>query len=364
MNNPVRYRGETFYQSQYSQVDLGDGRVGEMTGLQVVENAGWLIPYVACVLALWGMLAHFGGTFVRFADRHERERVSATTSRHRPRPAGRRGGAARRNLGVRPRGARVSGTGSCRRPRWGSSRWLRGAPRHRAAAAAGCLRLAGGRRTARDARGPRQAARHRRPQHAAAARQPHEREDAGRRAEPARRAPCPATRGCSALMAGSEWVDRAPVFRIDASRCSICSTCTRRQGHRYTMAELEPGRTRLRRQIEALRELPPEQRTFVQKKYAEIEQKLMAHDLVRFAYDTPAMPKPSGARGGGPPRARRAGPAAGAGARMIERTILRRRSRRWSRLRPTPSRRSPRRPLAGPLPGGDHGPGRPRARRP
>ena len=73
MNNPVRYRGETFYQSQYSQVDLGGGQVGEMTGLQVVENAGWLIPYVACVLAFWGMLAHFGGTFMRFADRHERE---------------------------------------------------------------------------------------------------------------------------------------------------------------------------------------------------------------------------------------------------------------------------------------------------
>ncbi|MFM7412065.1 MAG: cytochrome c biogenesis protein ResB, partial [Planctomycetota bacterium] len=50
MNNPVRYRGETFYQSQYSEVDLGDGRSGEMTGLQVVANAGWLIPYVACVL--------------------------------------------------------------------------------------------------------------------------------------------------------------------------------------------------------------------------------------------------------------------------------------------------------------------------
>ncbi|NBW86420.1 MAG: cytochrome C biogenesis protein, partial [Planctomycetia bacterium] len=73
MNNPVRYRGETFYQSQYSQVDLGGGRTGEMTGLQVVENAGWLIPYLACVLAFWGMLVHFGITFVRFADRLERE---------------------------------------------------------------------------------------------------------------------------------------------------------------------------------------------------------------------------------------------------------------------------------------------------
>ncbi|MFM8890345.1 MAG: cytochrome c biogenesis protein ResB, partial [Planctomycetia bacterium] len=60
MNNPVRYRGETFYQSQYAPVDLPDGTRSEMTGLQIVENAGWLIPYVACVLALWGMLAHFG----------------------------------------------------------------------------------------------------------------------------------------------------------------------------------------------------------------------------------------------------------------------------------------------------------------
>ncbi|MFM8952421.1 MAG: cytochrome c biogenesis protein ResB [Planctomycetaceae bacterium] len=77
MNNPVRYRGETFYQSQYSKVDLGNGREGEMTGLQVVENAGWLIPYVACVLAFWGMLVHFGGTFLRFADRHERGDATA-----------------------------------------------------------------------------------------------------------------------------------------------------------------------------------------------------------------------------------------------------------------------------------------------
>ena len=77
MNNPVRYRGETFFQSNYSKVQLADGSISEMTGLQVVENAGWLIPYVACVLAFWGMLARFGGTFVRFADRHEREARTA-----------------------------------------------------------------------------------------------------------------------------------------------------------------------------------------------------------------------------------------------------------------------------------------------
>jgi hypothetical protein len=95
MNNPVRYRGETFNQSTYSQIDLGGGRTGEMTGLQVVENAGWLVPYVACVLAFWGMLVHFGGTFLRFADRREREArtevAHAAGSPVRPRGRRRRG---------------------------------------------------------------------------------------------------------------------------------------------------------------------------------------------------------------------------------------------------------------------------------
>ena len=47
--------------------------------------------------------------------------------------------------------------------------------------------------------------------------------------------------------------------------------------------------------MESLRQIPPEQRTFVQKKFAEIDQKLMAYDLIRFAYDTPEMPRPAGA---------------------------------------------------------------------
>ena len=91
MNNPVCYRGETFFQSNYSKVQLADGSVSEMTGLQVVENAGWLIPYVACVLAFWGMLAHFGGTFVRFADRHEREEENQSSDNESAATVGRDG---------------------------------------------------------------------------------------------------------------------------------------------------------------------------------------------------------------------------------------------------------------------------------
>ncbi len=72
MNNPIRYRGETFYQSQYQKARTPEGGVTEITGLQVVENAGWVIPYVTCMMVLVGMLAHFGGTFHRFANRYDR----------------------------------------------------------------------------------------------------------------------------------------------------------------------------------------------------------------------------------------------------------------------------------------------------
>jgi hypothetical protein len=53
MNNPLRYRGETFYQS--SLYPLGKGTV-----LQVVRNPGWLLPYLACGMVSIGMLFHFG----------------------------------------------------------------------------------------------------------------------------------------------------------------------------------------------------------------------------------------------------------------------------------------------------------------
>lgn len=73
MNNPIRYQGETFYQSRYNRIPSGDGqKMIETTGLQVVKNAGWVIPYVCCMMVFWGMFAHFGGTFARFANRYAR----------------------------------------------------------------------------------------------------------------------------------------------------------------------------------------------------------------------------------------------------------------------------------------------------
>ncbi|MBI2477357.1 MAG: cytochrome c biogenesis protein ResB, partial [Planctomycetia bacterium] len=65
MNNPLRYAGETFYQSGYHADPSGV----ESTTLQVVKNTGWMIPYVSCMMVMLGMFAHFSGTLLRFLRR-------------------------------------------------------------------------------------------------------------------------------------------------------------------------------------------------------------------------------------------------------------------------------------------------------
>ena len=104
----------------------------------------------------------------------------------------------------------------------------------------------------------------------------------------------PAVRWLLAVMAGSDWVRQAPVFRIDAKEVVDLFDLQRRPGHRYSPAELEPGRPALQKQLQSLRDVPPEQRSFTHKKLLEINSKLAAYDLVRFAYDTPSLPTPGG----------------------------------------------------------------------
>jgi ABC-type transport system involved in cytochrome c biogenesis permease subunit len=66
MNNPLRFAGETFYQSGY----FADPKTGvETTTLQVVTNTGWMIPYVSCMIVAIGLLAHFSIALVRFLTR-------------------------------------------------------------------------------------------------------------------------------------------------------------------------------------------------------------------------------------------------------------------------------------------------------
>lgn len=62
MNEPLRYNGETFYQSGV----LGDDKG---TVLQVVRNPGWLMPYISCAMVSIGMLIHFGLHLLGFLRR-------------------------------------------------------------------------------------------------------------------------------------------------------------------------------------------------------------------------------------------------------------------------------------------------------
>ena len=52
MNQPLRYEGKTFYQASFGKNDT-------LSILSVVENPGWLLPYISCVLVSLGLLVHF-----------------------------------------------------------------------------------------------------------------------------------------------------------------------------------------------------------------------------------------------------------------------------------------------------------------
>ena len=64
MNDPLRYDGATYYQSQMDR--RGETNV---TGLQVVRNPGSHVPYVACLLIAVGMSLHFSIKLIDFLNR-------------------------------------------------------------------------------------------------------------------------------------------------------------------------------------------------------------------------------------------------------------------------------------------------------
>ena len=65
MNQPLRYESKAFYQASFGKNDT-------LSVLQVVQNPGWLMPYISCVLITLGLLVHFGITLRRsIRRRHE-----------------------------------------------------------------------------------------------------------------------------------------------------------------------------------------------------------------------------------------------------------------------------------------------------
>lgn len=76
MNNPMRYGDETFYQASMDQ--LPSGR--EYTVLQIVKNRGWMIPYVACMFVVVGLLAQFGSVLLGYLDKRAAARAALPAS--------------------------------------------------------------------------------------------------------------------------------------------------------------------------------------------------------------------------------------------------------------------------------------------
>ncbi len=69
MNNPLRYAGETFYQTGYAK----DPRTGkEVSTLQIVKNKGWMIPYVCCMFVVVGLISQFGLSLLSFLEKRQK----------------------------------------------------------------------------------------------------------------------------------------------------------------------------------------------------------------------------------------------------------------------------------------------------
>ncbi|HJU82692.1 MAG TPA: cytochrome c biogenesis protein ResB [Holophagaceae bacterium] len=66
MNQPLRYDGKAFYQASFGKGDM-------LSILQVVENPGWLLPYISCALVALGLVTHFLVMLFKFLGRRAKE---------------------------------------------------------------------------------------------------------------------------------------------------------------------------------------------------------------------------------------------------------------------------------------------------
>lgn len=71
MNEPLRYRGFTFFQSGFDELPRG-----KVSTLAVVRDPGELIPYISCALVFLGMCAHFLVKLISFLRKRSRRASS------------------------------------------------------------------------------------------------------------------------------------------------------------------------------------------------------------------------------------------------------------------------------------------------
>ncbi|MBX3422890.1 MAG: cytochrome c biogenesis protein CcsA [Pirellulaceae bacterium] len=268
MNNPIRFGGETFYQSEYNPQMFRDGRMGEGTGLQVVRNAGWMIPYVCCMMVMIGMLHHFSGTFLRFAGRAAREQNVLAGQEYRSLGAWLAIG-----LGVLI--AALAGGYSLRQPTSGVSDidWTavarlpvqhEGRIKPADTVAANLLQtlsepIFGGSSYIKDADGNR---RHR-------------------------------VEWLMAMLVDLPWTRDAQIIRVYTKEVRDLLKLEERASYRYSYNEINANREEFFKQIDVLREKSKKQEplNFREQKISEMYQKFTTYELLTAAYETPSLPK-------------------------------------------------------------------------
>lgn len=271
MNNPVRYQGETFYQSSYNSFDI-DGKTIETTGLQVVKNAGWVIPYVSCMMVFVGMFAHFGGTFMTFSSRYARGGVAGSDLR--AKLSGKMAGRVAIAITALAFCGIISGM-FARSPTYLRDEvdWT----------VVGALPVQHeGRIKPFDtvARNVLQVIS--KPMFGLS---PRIEDESG------------ATRPPSAwllgVMAGDDWVKDVKVFRIYAPEVRDLFDLAPRKGYRYSYNEMQPRREIFSAEVAKLRGKEPKDFDLLEERIAGMYQQLNLFDLIQYSYQLPPIPNPT-----------------------------------------------------------------------
>ncbi len=249
MNNPLRYAGETFYQSGYTEIE---GR--EYTTLQVVKNTGWMIPYVGCMLVATGMLWHFSLALMRFLRRHQPREVRSTSYG--------RWGFVVPALLVVVMGLWVAkafrplsqASGECDLVSFGHLPLAyNGRVKPFDTLARNSLVVISDRSTFRDTKDNQQ----------------------------------PAIRWLMDVMTQSPQAHEYRVLRIQNLEVLDLLELDRRKGYRYSFSEIEPRMQEFRRQVELARSVDAEQLNVFQKKVLELEERLQKYLQMQEAFRMP-----------------------------------------------------------------------------
>ncbi len=78
MNHPLRYGGKAYFQYQMSAEQIRG--LPPHTVFQVVDNPGWTVPYIACVLVAVGLVVQFTFHLLRFASKRAGAKEKRTST--------------------------------------------------------------------------------------------------------------------------------------------------------------------------------------------------------------------------------------------------------------------------------------------